>query len=211
MSHLAEDVIGGFNQFVTEQAAKPGKARITAVQFDGTDPFEVIFDAHRITEVPALTSTTYRPRGVTPLYDAIGRLIARADDRIADRKTRNRPVEDQLVLVFTDGLENASREFDRAQVFDLIKDRTDQDWTFVFMGANQDSYGEGHKMGLVEGNVQNYAATPDNIKVAFSSISRASVEFRNKNRPQRVRDREDFFGHVKEAEEAGAKKRRRSS
>ena len=66
MSRLTGDVIGGFNQFVTEQAAKPGKARLTAVQFDGTDPFEVIFDAHRITQVPALTSTTYRPRGVTP-------------------------------------------------------------------------------------------------------------------------------------------------
>ena len=32
MGHLAEDVIGGFNQFVTEQAAKPGKARLTAVR-----------------------------------------------------------------------------------------------------------------------------------------------------------------------------------
>ena len=113
--------------------------------------------------------------------------------------------------MFTDGLENASREFGRSEVFDLIKDRMETGWTFVFMGANQDSYAEGHKMGLVDGNVQNYAATPDNIKVAFSSISRASVEFRNKSRHQRVSDREQFFGDVKEAEEAGAKKRRRSS
>ena len=211
MGHLVEDVIGGFNQFVTEQAAKPGKARLTAVQFDGTDPFEVIFDAHRVTQVPALTSTTYQPRGVTPLYDAIGRLIARADDRIADRKTRNSPVEDQLVIVFTDGLENASREFDRAQVFDLIKDRTDQDWTFVFMGANQDSYGEGHKMGLVDGNVQDYDATGESVAHAFVSMSRASGEYRDKSRLRRRADKEQFFGGLKEAEEAGAKKRRRSS
>jgi len=200
MQGLTEDVIGGFNQFVNDQAAKPGKARLTTVQFDGGDPFEVIIDAKRISKVPALTSDVYQPRGVTPLYDAVGRLITTADQRITSREERELPEEDQLVIVFTDGLENASREFGRSQVFDLIKDRMDAGWTFVFMGANQDSYAEGHKIGLVDGNVQNYAATPESIKVAFSSVSRASVEFRNKGRLQRNQDREDFFGGVKEAE-----------
>ena len=200
MQGLTEDVIGGFNQFVNDQAAKPGKARLTTVQFDGGDPFEVIIDAKRISKVPALTSDVYQPRGVTPLHDAVGRLITTADQRITSREERELPEEDQLVIVFTDGLENASREFGRSQVFDLIKDRMDAGWTFVFMGANQDSYAEGHKIGLVDGNVQNYAATPESIKVAFSSVSRASVEFRNKGRLQRNQDREDFFGGVKEAE-----------
>ena len=200
MQGLTEDVIGGFNQFVNDQAAKPGKARLTTIQFDGGDPFEVIIDAKRISKVPALTSDVYQPRGVTPLYDAVGRLITTADQRITSREERELPEEDQLVIVFTDGLENASREFGRSQVFDLIKDRMDAGWTFVFMGANQDSYAEGHKIGLVDGNVQNYAATPESIKVAFSSVSRASVEFRNKGRLQRNQDREDFFGGVKEAE-----------
>lgn len=200
MQGLTEDVIGGFNQFVNDQAAKPGKARLTTVQFDGGDPFEVIIDAKRISKVPALTSEVYQPRGVTPLYDAVGRLIAAADQRITSREERERPEEDQLIIVFTDGLENASRKFSRSKVFDLITDRMDTGWTFVFMGANQDSYAEGHKIGLVDGNVQNYAATPESVKVAFSSISRASVEFRNKGRLQRNQDREDFFGGVKEAE-----------
>jgi Mg-chelatase subunit ChlD len=200
MQGLSEDVIGGFNQFLTDQAAKPGKARLTAVQFDGGDPFEVIIDAKRIGKVPKLTSEVYQPRGVTPLYDAVGKLIASADQRIAHRKETDWPEEDQLVIVFTDGLENASRKFNRRKVFDLITDRMNSGWTFVFMGANQDSYAEGHKIGLVDGNVQNYAATPESVKVAFSSVSRASVEFRNKNRTQRVRDRDDFFGGVKEAE-----------
>ncbi len=200
MQGLTEDVIGGFNQFVTDQAAKPGKARLTAVQFDGGDPFEVIMDAKRIGKVPKLTSEVYQPRGVTPLYDAVGKLITSAEKHIAHRKEKGWPEEDQLVIVFTDGLENASRKFSRRKVFDLIRDRMDAGWTFVFMGANQDSYAEGHKIGLVDGNVQNYAATPESVKVAFSSISRASVEFRNKNRTQRVQDREDFFGGVKEAE-----------
>ena len=106
------------------------------------------------------------------------------------------------MIVFTDGLENASQRFDRTQVFDLIKSRMDDDWVFVFMGANQDSYAEGRKIGLAGGNVQDYAATPESVDLAFASMSRATGEFRSKTRSQRVTDKERFFGDVKEAEEA---------
>ena len=208
MQGLTEDVVGGFNQFVADQALKPGKARLTAVQFDGTDPFEMIVDARRIEDVPELTSDVYQPRGVTPLYDAVGHLIKSADRRISYRAEKGHPEEDQLVIVFTDGLENASTKFERSKIFELIQDRMNADWTFVFMGANQDSYAEGHKIGLVDGNVQNYAATPESVKVAFSSVSRASMEFRGKSRYQRGMDRDDFFGGVKEAEAASKDRKR---
>ena len=207
MQHLAEDVIGGFNQFLADQATKPGKVRMTAVQFDGDDPFEVIYDAQRVTNLEPLTTDTYWARGVTPLYDAVGTLIERADARLVRRAKEGCPLEDQLVLVFTDGLENASRRFDRAQVFDLIKKRMDDDWTFVFMGANQDSYAEGGKIGLATGNVQDYAATPDSVGDAFGSMSRATGDFRGKSRRQRGADKERFFGDIKEAEEALRRKK----
>ena len=113
MQPVASDVIGGFNQFVADQAAKPGKARLTAVQFDGDNPFEIILDRFRIGNVPELTSDVYWARSMTPLYDALGMLIERAVRRLELRARDNRPVEDQLVVVFTDGLENASRKFSR--------------------------------------------------------------------------------------------------
>ena len=107
------DVIGGFNQFVTDQAAKPGKARLTAVQFDGGNPFKVIMDAKRIGKVPKLTSEVYQP-SVDTAYDAVGKLIASVDQRIAQLQreglARRRL---RLVIVFTDGLENAAEKFDR--------------------------------------------------------------------------------------------------
>ena len=202
MQPVASDVVGGFNQFVADQAAKPGKARLTAVQFDSDNPFEIILDRSRIDRGPELTSAVYWARSMTPLYDALGMLIERADRRIKRRVKENRPAEDQLVVVFTDGLENASRKFNLRQVFDMVRDRMDQDWTFVFMGANQDSYAEGGKIGMTTGNVQDYAATPESVDAAFGSMSRATREFREKNRRQRIADKEQFFGGVKEAEEA---------
>ena len=202
MQPVASDVVGGFNQFVADQAAKPGKARLTAVQFDSDNPFEIILDRSRIDRVPELTSAVYWARSMTPLYDALGMLIERADRRIKRRVKENRPAEDQLVVVFTDGLENASRKFGLRQVFDMVRDRMDQDWTFVFMGANQDSYAEGGHIGLVDGNIQDYAATPESVAAAFDSMSRATREYRGKPRFSRVADKERFFGGLKEAEEA---------
>ena len=207
MQSLAGDVIGGFNRFVQEQASKPDKARLTVIQFDGNNPFELIHDGVRIAEVPELTGDIYSPRGATPLYDAVADLIDRADGRIAGRVTNGQPVEDQLVLIFTDGLENASRRNDRSKVFDLIHQRQDADWTFVFMGANQDSYAEGGKIGLATGNVQDYAATPDSVGDAFGSMSRATGDFRGKSRRQRGADKDRFFGDIKEAEEALRRKK----
>ena len=202
MQSLTGDVIGGFNQFLAEQGSQPGEARMTVVLFDGGNPFEVVVDARTIAEIAQLTQDPYWARGVTPLYDAVGDLIERADRRIADRAKAGRPTEDQMVLIFTDGYENASRRYDRAQVFDLIKKRQDDDWTFVFMGSNQDSYGEAAKVGFVGGNVQNYASSSAGVNYAFTEFSRGASSFRSKPRRQRIADKERFFEDIKAAEEA---------
>ena len=202
MQSLTGDVIGGFNRFLDDQTSQQGEAQMTVVLFDGNNPFEVVVDAKTIAEIAQLTQDTYWARGVTPLYDAIGDLLERADQRIADRAKSGKPTEDQMVLIFTDGYENASRRYDRARVFDLIKKRQDDDWTFVFMGSNQDSYGEAGKVGFVGGNVQNYDSTSAGVTQAFAEFSRGASSFRSKQRRQRIADKERFFEDIKAAEEA---------
>jgi len=203
MQRLADDLIGGFNQFLVEQKAKPGKARMTVVLFDSENPFEVVVDGARIGEVPELTATSYQARGMTPLFDALGTLVEAADRRIDRRAEAGRSVEDQLVLVFTDGHENDSTRFDRGRVFDMVKDRQEnRGWTFVFMGANQDSYATGSGLGLAHGSVQDFAATPDSVRASFAEFDRGLTSYRAKPRLQRIADRHDFFEGRKLAEEA---------
>ena len=200
MSGLTEDVIGGFNAFIAEQAQESGTAHLTLVQFDNQAPFEVVHGTAPIEEVPALTTDTYRPRGTTPLLDAIGELIEHADRRIEARSRDDQPAEDQLVVIFSDGLENASRRYDRARVAELISSRQDAGWEFVFMGANQDSYLEAGRIGVAQESVSNFAATAAGTSAAFQSISRATREYRGKTRIERTRDSGLFFGGTREAE-----------
>ena len=215
MTGLRSDVVSGFNGFVADQRNKPGECVLTLVQFDSNDPYEVIHDAVPIGDVPELTPEQYMPRGTTPLLDALGQLIESADarlkrlteghgpgnDPIGDDDTGAMHAEDQIVAVFTDGLENASRRWTRVKLFDLITARKNDGWTFVFMGANQDSYAEAGRLGMDSGNVQDFRPDRQGMDSAFTSVGRAVREYRAAAVHERRTRRKAFFAGRKEAEE----------
>ena len=87
MSSIASDIVGGFNSFLDEQRKQPGDARLTLVQFDTGDPFEVVIDGKDLGRVPNMPAGAFVPRGGTPLLDAVARLITRTDGEIAARAT----------------------------------------------------------------------------------------------------------------------------
>lgn len=152
-----DTTIDSINEYVKtlQEGKKVGKLEFTMVQFDQMwksgigGPLEicidVVHDAIPIKDVPELTRATYEPRGNTPLYDAIGHTI---------KTTKGKRV---LFLIMTDGMENASEEFTQEEVFKLVEKKKEKDWTFVFMGANQDSYQVGAQFGISAANTQNYS------------------------------------------------------
>jgi len=208
MGHLQEAVVEGTNRFLQEQRGGEGECRLTLAQFDSQDPFEVLVDAKRIERVDDLTAADYQPRGTTPLYDAIGSLLERAKDRRKQRKRDGKSAEDQVVVIFTDGMENASVEYSRKRIFKRITKRQKQGWTFVFLGANQDSYATGRRLGIRRGGIQNYGATREGFEAASGSWSRGLMSRRSAVAARRVPNRDDFFDGVREAEEQMASEER---
>jgi len=196
MQRLQGEVVSGFNGFLAEQRARSGECNLTLVQFDSEDPFEVIHEAVPVRDVPDLTADRYRPRAATPLLDALGRLVEQADARLKGLGHE----EDQIVGVFTDGLENASRAWGRGKLFAVVEERKRAGWTFVFMGANQDSYAEGGRLGFDRGSVQDFRGDPQGAQAAFGSFNRAVREYREAPSAERARRRKAFFAGRKEAE-----------
>ena len=208
MGGLEAAVVKGAARFLDEQAAEQGKCRVTVAQFDSQDPFEVLIDSAAASKADRHALERYQPRGTTPLFDAIGRLIGCADQRIALRAEAGKRPEDQTVVIVTDGLENASTDYSAADINKLISERREQGWAFVFLGANQDSYRESARMGFDQRSVQNYEASQVGLDEAFGSTSRAYSERRATfAAAQRVGiapssdELDDFFGGVREAEE----------
>jgi len=132
MHGIANDVVGSVKQFIDDQK-KTGKASLTVAQFD--HQYEVIYDFKDINEVDAdKFAKAYSPRGSTALLDAIGRTALEMQKKLDSMAEADRPKR-VIVAVITDGLENASTEFNISQIKDLIQKKEAAGWDFMFMGA----------------------------------------------------------------------------
>ena len=143
MNHLHGTVIKGLNDFIAEQASSDNDAKVTIVQFPSLkdeDGIQTILPKSNVKTARKITGKDYVINGMTPLYDAIGAVITKADERIAKRVAKGKDPESQVVVIFTDGGENASRKFTQDAIFTLIAERKAQGWVFVFLGANQDAF-----------------------------------------------------------------------
>ena len=176
MRSLAEDTIGGYNSFIDKQKKESGKAAVTTVLFD--DQYEKILDNVDLERTPELTSSEYYARGTTALLDAVGRTIMDTagnmeKEGICPAKRR------VLVIIMTDGLENASKEYNKADVKAMIEATTNEyKWNYIFMGANIDSVAEATSMGIRAGNARNYKATPQGVRESFALMENAATEVR---------------------------------
>jgi Mg-chelatase subunit ChlD len=201
MAPLVSDVIGGVNQFLTEQRAQGNDVRVSIVQFDSNDPQEVKVWGAPISEVGALTTADFQPRGGTPLLDATGLLIGRVKVDAQSRVAAGLAEEDIVFVTVTDGEENQSREFTLAQVKALVETQTAAGWTFVFLSAGLNAYGDAAAMGFDASNSQAWDRRGDNTRMAFDSVSKGMTNLREKKRRGMSTGNVDFFETGKDAEE----------
>lgn len=169
MDPLVSDTCGGFNRFLADQKAVPGTADLTMVQF-ATD-YQVVHDCLPLDKVPDLTPQTYVPNGGTALLDAIGRTVNQMGQRLAAMSEADRPGKVILVII-TDGEENASKEFTREQVREMLEHQQKKySWEILYFGANQDVFTVGSSMGIAAASSVSYAPTGRGTQDAYSEMS----------------------------------------
>ncbi len=166
MESIAADVCGGFATFIAKQKETPGNCKVTLIQFD--DDYDVVYSARPLNDV---TSLVLEPRSSTALHDAIGRTINDVGSRLKQLPESERPAQ-VLFVIITDGLENASREYNRQRVFDMITHQRDKyNWEFIFLGARQDAIAIGQGLGVKGTNSVTYDANADGSKALFRGLS----------------------------------------
>lgn len=174
MSGIMSDSIGGFNQFLKDQKKLPDEATITVHLFD--DRHDCIYDCVDIKNAQELTDAVWFPRGTTALYDAIGKAINKDKQRFAVLGSE-KPSK-VLVCVVTDGFENASVEYKRHDIQNLIKECENNDWNFIYLAANQDAFAVGQSFGISPRNTFTYMANSDGVKHMSSTLNMASTSYR---------------------------------
>lgn len=177
MQSLTQDTIGGFNSFIEKQKELPGEALVTVVMFD--DQYEFLYDGVNIQSLPILTTKEYFARGTTALLDAIGKTINIVGVRLSNLAEEERPSK-VLMIITTDGKENASKEF----TYDAIKRMIDlqsntYSWEFIFLGADLSAVDYSIGLGVKASNAYFSVQSADGVQSSYLAMSKATTSYRS--------------------------------
>lgn len=139
MSGRWDETLSSINAYVKALDRKVIN-KVTVATFDTQNSFQfdVIRDNKDAGSFQPVTDKDAAPRGWTPLYDAIGRIVAKADED-ADEKA--------IIVIMTDGAENASTELNKDQAKAALDRCRNKGWEVVFLGADFDAMTQGASVG----------------------------------------------------------------
>ena len=163
MNGMEDDTIGGYNSYI-DSNRNNSNTTITTILFD--DMYEILNVNTPIKDVKKLTRKEYYVRGSTALLDAIGRTINNLD------KLKKEKV---IFIITTDGYENASREYSKKDIKKLINEH--DNWCFIYLGADIDSYSEGESIGIKQSNIANYEKTSSGIGKLYKAMEYVTSMF----------------------------------
>lgn len=171
MSGTEKEVIGAYNGFVEEQkkiATDNGlKTKLSLILFD--HEYEEVYIKTPVNDVPELTESVYNVRGMTSLYDAVGKAIAKFSDK-----------KNVIFFIETDGMENCSKEYSGEQVKALIEQKKKDGWDFNFVGADlstADVVSIGSNLGIDPSKTMAFAKSTDGYNVRNVAFADATLAY----------------------------------
>ncbi len=158
MSSCRETTIKGFNsQLETIQQLQKEfpkqEFEVSLTLFD--DTIDNVFSNVGLNTFKKLTPSMYIPKGCTALLDAIGMSINHI--RMTNESNILNNEMSVVMVILTDGMENASREFTYHTIAKTIKvlEETEK-WSFTFLGADIDAVHTSKMLNIREENVVSF-------------------------------------------------------
>ncbi len=171
MAGLEKDTIGGFNALLKKQRQEPGEALISTVLFN--QERKVLHDRRDVRRISFLSEKDYRVGGCTALLDAVGKAIHHIGNVHKYARKEDVP-QKTLFVITTDGMENASREYDAEKVRQMIKGQKEKyGWEFLFLGANMDAVDTAARYGIERDRAVRYHSDAQGTSVNFQAVNQA--------------------------------------
>lgn len=176
MAGLEADTIGGMNALLEKQKKQAGGANVTTVLFN--DQSELLHDRIAIHGVSPITERDYEVGGTTALLDAIGSTIQKISNALKQAGTQEQASK-VMVVITTDGMENASKEYSHQKIQSMIRyQKLQYDWEFIFLGANIDAVKTARHFGIEEEFAANYHADSTGTQLNFDVLNKTVSSFR---------------------------------
>jgi len=174
MAHNRRAVIDGTNEFIGSLQGEKNSERtkLTLATFDaaaGRERTRILRNAEKLNDAKQITEADYCPQGMTPLNDAIA-------DTVQAIEAKSKKNDKALLVIYTDGYENASREYDKAAIKALLERKQDEDsWTVIYLGANVDVQAEKQAYGT--GVAATTTSSPAGVRSTMRSAANVGVGY----------------------------------
>ena len=178
MAHLQSTTVEQVNKFIQEQKELPGECLLTIILFD--DLYEILYDGIDVQDASFISEKEYIPRGMTGLFDAIGKTVRTVEQRHAHMEIKDRPGQ-TLVCIVTDGQENCSKEYtDDTTIKDMIQEKEDNGWKFIYLSAAPSAFDDSASFGISQDSTMVFDGSGNLGTVnAYSSIRSATASYRS--------------------------------
>lgn len=201
MSGIWDEALGSVNAYAHDLGKETPQdtglqTTVTLAVFDFQNGLQ--FDVVRPRTSPdgwrPVTAADAAPRGMTPLYDAIGQIVALAE--------KDNPKK-AVIVIMTDGEENSSRELTQTGARAALDRARARGWEVVFLGAEFANFSDAEAVGMEASRTmavskdgmtatmqglakknRDYGASDDSVVVTFDATDRAAAnEDQVKNKP----------------------------
>lgn len=169
MSSNVVETVGALNAYLDSiRADKDVSYRLRLMQFDSQD--QTILREGMIGDIAPINVDEFKPRGMTPLYDAIGNAVVHADT------LPRRDSEGTALVILTDGLENASRHYHSEQIKGMLDQRKrDWNWLVLYLGADHDAFTASGALGIhVNHTLQFNKGNADAHRHSMAAVARST-------------------------------------
>jgi hypothetical protein len=172
MEPIWTEALSSVNAYADGLATLDGGPRvdadITLAAFDAQDGFQFNVlrngvDAERWRKV---TNDEVSPRGMTPLYDAIGRIVSLAE--------KDHP-EKAVIVIMTDGEENSSEEMTKASAKAALDRVRKKGWEVVFLGTEFSNFNDAEGVGQTSS--RNMAVAKEQLNDSMRSLAQKSKDY----------------------------------
>jgi len=160
------DTLGGVNAYVHGLAKDKATSDIlVTVQVFDTHSIDVVRRSIAASSWKDIGDAEVSPRGGTPLYDAVGRLVMLADSDAPEKSA---------IVVVTDGQENASHEHTKASAKALLDRCRAKGWQVIFLGADFDNMAQGADLGNAAAATMSFNSAAAPVAMAETATMRAA-------------------------------------
>jgi uncharacterized protein YegL len=205
MSGSEAQTIEGFNsQLKTLQKLKsefPENEYVVSVTYFEDEVMDII-KFQPVDNIALLSSENYKPGGLTALLDGMGKSINAVKEKYG-RDLENDEAS-AVIVVLTDGGENASKFYTRPLIAEMIKelDATGK-WTFSFLGADFDAVRASQDLNIRQENIMSFNKA--NYSEMMADMSDSIIEYeRSKSSGNMKKDLFDIFKKKDRRDEGNA-------